>query len=184
MVEDAQERAQKVLAAFEPLEQTITLLERNHLPVLIVSGGGTGTYDMTGTLPFVTELQCGSYVFMDSTYSGIRDEFEPTLTLLSTVVSRPIPERIVVDAGMKSMTKEFGWPQPLSEGGISVRYLSEEHGVLDLTDPQELAHEPGDRMRFLPSHCCTTINLHDRLHVVQGKSVVDVWPIAARGCAQ
>jgi D-serine deaminase-like pyridoxal phosphate-dependent protein len=166
------------------MAETVALLEQDGLPVHIVSGAGTGTYDVTGTLPFVTEVQAGSYVFMDNTYGKIRAEFEPSLTLLATIVSRPVPERIVVDAGLKAVTSEFGWPRPLDGDGLAVRYLSEEHGVLDLAEGGRFDGKPGDKIRFRPSHCCTTVNLHDRLHVIQDGRLVDIWPIAARGCAQ
>jgi len=181
---DPQERAASVRAAFAPLGETVDLLQADGLPVPIVSGGGTGTYDVTGTLPFVTEVQCGSYVFMDLTYGRVRPEFEPSLSVLTTVVSRPAPGRVVVDAGLKAMSSEFGWPAPLDAGGLQVRYLSEEHGVLDLAEGASFEGRPGSRLRFRPSHCCTTVNLHDWLYVVQNGIVVDAWPIAARGCAQ
>jgi D-serine deaminase-like pyridoxal phosphate-dependent protein len=184
LVDDPAERAKRVHDAFEPLAETLTLLERNGLPVRIVSGAGTGTYDITGMLPFVTEVQAGSYVFMDSTYGKVRAEFEPSLTLLSTIVSRPVPERIVTDAGMKTLTREFGWPVPLDGDGLAVRYLSEEHGILDLAPGGQFDGKPGDRIRFQPSHCCTTVNLHDWLYVIQDDRLVDIWPVAARGCSQ
>jgi D-serine deaminase-like pyridoxal phosphate-dependent protein len=184
MVDDPDERAVRVRAAFAPLADTVALLERNGLPVRIVSGGGTGTYHITGTLPFVTEIQCGSYVLMDSKYRTIQPEFEPALTVLSTVVSRPVPGRIVVDAGLKSMTIEFGWPVPVDGEGVSVRHLSEEHGLLDLAESGRFDGGPGDRIRLLPSHCCTTVNLHEVFHVIEDGKLVEFWPIAARGCSQ
>jgi D-serine deaminase-like pyridoxal phosphate-dependent protein len=184
MVEDADERARRVRAEFEPLEDTVALLERDGLPVRIVSSGGTGTYDITGTLPFISELQCGSYVLMDRKYRTIQPEFESSLTVLTTIVSRPVPQRIVVDAGLKSMTTEFGWPLPLDGEGLAVSYLSEEHGKLELAGSGQFDGRPGDRIRFLPSHCCTTVNLHNAFHVIQDRKLVDIWPIAARGCAQ
>jgi D-serine deaminase-like pyridoxal phosphate-dependent protein len=184
MVDDRDERAEKVRAAFEPLGETVALLKRDGLPVEIVSGGGTGTYHITSTLPFVTELQCGSYVLMDTKYRTIQPDFESALTVLSTVVSRPVPNRIVTDAGLKSMTIEFGWPRPLDGEGVSVRHLSEEHGNLDLAEGGRFDGKPGDRIRFMPSHCCTTVNLHEAFHVIQDGKLVDIWPIAARGCSQ
>jgi D-serine deaminase-like pyridoxal phosphate-dependent protein len=184
MVEDPDERAERVQAAFEPLADTVALLERDGLPMRIVSSGGTGTYHITGTLPFVTEIQCGSYVLMDNKYRTIQPEFEPSLTLMSTIVSRPVPDRIVVDAGLKSMTSEFGWPLPLDGEGISVRHLSEEHGILNLEQSGRFDGRPGDKIRFMPSHCCTTVNLHEAFHVIQDGKLVDIWPIAARGCSQ
>lgn len=184
MIADPQERATRVRQAMIPLQETCQLLQRGELPVQIVSGGGTGTYDVTGTCPSITEVEAGSYVFMDATYQKIRPEFETALTVLCTIVSRPTPERIVVDAGIKTMTREFGWPQPLGIAGASVRSLSEEHGTLELADPDSIDLRPGGKIRFIPSHCCTTVNLHDTLYVVQEGILVDSWPIAARGCAQ
>lgn len=184
LVSDSDERARRVREDLEGLVVTADLLERDGLPIEIVSGGGTGTYDVTGAHPLVTEVQAGSYVFMDSTYRAVRPDFEPSLTLLSTVVSRRAPERVVVDAGLKTLTKEFGWPLPLNAPGVSVRYLSEEHGVLDVANPESVEWRPGDRVRFLPTHCCTTVNLHDTLHVIQDGRLVDLWPIAARGRSQ
>lgn len=184
LVADPEERAQKVREALAPLQETVDQIEAAGLPVEIVSGGGTGTYDVTGTTPPMTEIQAGSYVFMDTTYLPVRPEFESALTVLSSVVSRPTPERVVVDAGLKSMTKEFGWPQPLGTEAVSVKYLSEEHGVLTVEDPEAVAWRPGDQVVFRPSHCCTTVNLHDRLHVIEDGMLVAVWPIAARGAVQ
>jgi D-serine deaminase-like pyridoxal phosphate-dependent protein len=184
LVADFEERAQRVREDLEGLVETVALLEQDGLPAEIVSGGGTGTYDITGDHPLITEVQAGSYVFMDSTYRAVRPDFESSLTVLATVVSRRVPERVVVDAGMKTMTREFGWPHPLNAPGVSVRYLSEEHGVLDVADPKSVAWRPGNRVRFLPSHCCTTVNLYDMLHVIQDGRLVDLWPIAARGRAQ
>jgi D-serine deaminase-like pyridoxal phosphate-dependent protein len=184
LVDDPTDRAKRVHEAFEPLAETLALLERNGLSAQIVSGAGTGTYDITGALPFVTEVQAGSYVFMDSTYGKIRAEFEPSLSLLSTIVSRPVPERIVTDAGIKSLTREFGWPVPLDGVRLAMRYLSEEHGVLDLAPDGQFDGQPGDKIRFQPSHCCTTVNLHDWFYVVRDGKVVDIWAVAARGCSQ
>ena len=184
MIPDAQERAQKVRDAFAPLAATCDALQRDGLPAQIVSGGGTGTYDMTGTCPPITEVEAGSYVFMDTTYLRIRPEFESSLTVLSTIISRPTRDRVVTDTGMKAITKELGWPQPLDVPGASVRSLSEEHGTLVLEDAASVRLRPGDKIRFVPSHCCTTVNLYDRLHVLRRGVLVDIWPITARGCAQ
>ena len=181
---DPQERALKVQEAFAPVRETCELLERAGLPARTVSGGGTGTYDITGNLPPVNEVQAGSYVFMDSTYGAVRPEFKNSLSVLTTVVSRTVQGGLVVDAGLKAMSKEFGWPQPVGLAGASVRGLSEEHGVLDLAEPERVSVHPGDKVSFIPSHCCTTTNLYDQLHVVQNGVLVDIWPIAARGRAQ
>lgn len=184
LVGDEVRRTQQVRSALEPLQRTVDQLEAAGLAPEIVSGGGTGTFDITGAGPPMTEIQAGSYVFMDSTYCNVRSEFEGALSVLSSVVSRPTPERVVVDAGMKAMTTEFGWPKPLHCPELSVTYLSEEHGVLSVEDQGEASWNPGDRILFQPSHCCTTVNLHDELHVVADGKLMAVWPITARGCVQ
>jgi D-serine deaminase-like pyridoxal phosphate-dependent protein len=184
MVKDLHERRQRVQQAFMALAETRELLEQNDLAVTVVSGGGTGTYDLTSQVASVTEIQAGSYVLMDTTYRRVRPEFELALMVLTTVVSRPEPDRLVTDAGLKALTKEFGWPEPVDVPGASVRYLSEEHGVFSLADPGAVTLQPGDRVRFLPSHCCTTVNLYDVFHVIRDGRLVDVWPVAGRGRSQ
>jgi D-serine deaminase-like pyridoxal phosphate-dependent protein len=183
-IADPQERFTRVREALAPFQETRKLLETNGLPVEIVSGGGTGTYDVSGAYPPMTEIEAGSYVYMDSTYLKTRPEFEPALTVLTSVISRPVPERIVTDAGRKAISHDFGLPQPFDAPGVGTSKLSEEHGVLEATEPNAVPLRAGDKIRVLPSHCCTTVNLHDTLYVVQNDVLVDVWPIAARGRAQ
>ena len=184
LVDDPEERAERVREAFRPLAEVIRDLEAAGLSPGMVSGGGTGTYDVSGVETPLTELQVGSYVFMDATYGPLRPEFPPALTVTSTVVSRPVPERLVTDAGLKALTSEFGWPELLDGIEAEMNYLSEEHGVLTLADPERVSLEAGDRVRFLPSHVCTTVNLHEKLIVHRDGRVVAAWPIAARGCVQ
>jgi D-serine deaminase-like pyridoxal phosphate-dependent protein len=183
-IADPEERSLRVKQALVPLQQTRDLLEENGLSVDIVSGGGTGTYDISGAFPPMTEIEAGSYVFMDASYIKVRPEFETALTILASVISRPAPERLVTDAGMKTIAPDHGLPVAIGIPGASVRGLSEEHGLLELADPQAVQVRPGDKVSLIPGHCCTTINLYDRLHVVQDGELVDVWPIAARGRAQ
>ena len=95
-----------------------------------VSGGGTGTHLVTGRLPWMTELQCGSYATMDAQYKAVGGaDFENALTVLTTVVSRPHPNEAVIDAGLKAVTPEFGDPDVLV-AGASWDSFSEEHGQL------------------------------------------------------
>jgi D-serine deaminase-like pyridoxal phosphate-dependent protein len=181
---DPEERVSRVKQALLPLQQTRDLLEENGLSVEIVSGGGTGTYDVSGAYPPMTEIEAGSYVFMDASYIKVRPEFEIALTILSSVISRPAPERVITDAGMKTIAPDHGLPVPIGIPGASVRRLSEEHGLMELADPEAVEVRPGDKVRLIPGHCCTTVNLYDKLHVVQDGVLVDIWPIAARGRAQ
>jgi len=181
---DPEERRSRVLEALTPLQETRDLLEQNGLPVSIVSGGGTGTYDISGAYPPMTEIEAGSYVFMDASYVKVRPEFETALTILSSVVSRPAPERVVTDAGLKTIATDHGLPVLIGIPGASLRRLSEEHGLLELAEPNAVQLRPGDKLRLIPGHCCTTANLYDNLHVIRDNTLVDIWPITARGHAQ
>jgi D-serine deaminase-like pyridoxal phosphate-dependent protein len=183
-IADPEERRTKVIQALIPLQATHDLLKENGLPVEIVSGGGTGTYDISGTYPPMTEIEAGSYVMMDNSYIKVRPEFKTALMVLSTVVSRPTPDRVITDAGKKAITTDHGLPQPMDAPGAAVRRLSEEHGILELADPGAVQLNPGDKIRLVPSHCCTNVNLYDALYVIQDGALVDIWPIAARGRAQ
>ena len=181
---DLIERKIETGKAVELLIDTKHVLEDNGIAVGIMSGGGTGTHAITGSYSEITEIQAGSYVFMDSTYhnvEGVGERFPCSLTLLTTVVSRPELTRVIVDSGMKMLTKEFGIPQPLAEG-LEMRGLSEEHGTMDAEPSVDL--KPGDKLEILPSHCCTTVNLHDRYYGVRNGIVESVWEIAARGKSQ
>ena len=133
----------------------------------IVSAGGTGTFDLTGSVPGVTELQVGSYVFMDGAYRKVRSEFECALTLLTTVIHRR-GRMLITDAGMKALSHEFGMPEGAE---LPVRYiaLSEEHGHVLLEEGSELDLESGARIEILPSHGDTTINLHEIYHAIRGE---------------
>lgn len=184
VLQERKKRERGIQVAAEMLQQSCDLLEQDGIPVSLVSGGGTGTYDLSGNTPPWNEIQAGSYILMDATYVKVRPEFRPALSVLASVISRPVPERIVTDAGMKVMTHEFGLPQPIGVDGLSLTRLSEEHGKLIAEHPAQLALQPGDKIRFLPTHGCTTINLHDRFYVIQDGVLVDIWSITARGRAQ
>ena len=179
LVPDAAQRKAMTEEALRRLEQHHTALCEGGLEPEIVSAGGTGTYEITGAHPIVSEVQAGSYVFMDGAYLKVRTDFEPALTLLTTIVHRR-DRLLVTDAGMKALTYEFGMPEgatlPLRCVG-----LSEEHGHVLLDEDACLQLEPGDRIELLPSHGDTTINLHDRYIVLQEDRVQGSWPIIGRG---
>jgi len=183
LVEDATERRAKAEAAARQLVQCAGWVREAGLEVGIVSGGGTGTYDVTSQVEGITEIQAGSYVFMDARYHRVRPEFENALFVAATVISRPTPDRVILDAGLKSITQEFGLPEAVGCPGLEVASLSEEHVRCSASGAAgEL--KLGDQVWLLPSHCCTTVNLHDRYWCVRGEKLVETWPIEARGkCA-
>ncbi len=178
-IENFEDRKKECLKALERLLSTKSLLEKSGFELDIVSGGGTGTYEITGSCPGITEVQAGSYATMDARYKKIVQEFDCALGILTTVISCPTSERAVVDAGMKSITAEFGLPVVKGNKGAIVSRLSEEHGILTLEEGARLSLE--DKMELVPSHSCTTINLHDKMYAVRDGNVEYVWKIEARG---
>jgi D-serine deaminase-like pyridoxal phosphate-dependent protein len=105
--------------------------------------------------------------------------FGYALTVLCTVVSTRGSDHAIFDAGLKTMTRDFGMPVCLNPGGWVVTGLSEEHGALKRVDGPPL--KIGDKVEIVPNHGCTTINLHDNYHVIRSGRLEAVWPIAARG---
>lgn len=175
LIEDAADREAKARAAMERLSAHVRALRDAGLPPEIVSSGGTGTYDIAGSWPDVTEVQAGSYVFMDGRYRGVRPDLgRPALTMLVTVIARH-GDYAVIDAGMKALTNEFGPPTGI-DLPITVLRLSEEHGTIAVGDADLT---PGMKIEILPSHNDTTLNLHSEYYVCRGDDVIDTWPIAA-----
>jgi D-serine deaminase-like pyridoxal phosphate-dependent protein len=179
-VADKDERARLAREANALLVSHADRLRDAGLAVEIVSAGGSGTYDTAGLHPGVTEVQAGSYATMDATYRRILPEFECAVTVLATVISRPAADTVVLDCGMKSITRDFTLPEVRDgDGGAEVVRLSEEHTVLRLASGR--APAVGMRVELIPGHGCTTFNLHDVIHAVRDGVVVEVWPVAARG---
>jgi D-serine deaminase-like pyridoxal phosphate-dependent protein len=175
LIPNAEKRIATAREALTTLSRHVEALRSAGLAPEIVSAGGTGTYDITGNWPDVTEVQAGSYVFMDGAYRNVRPDLgRPALTLLSTVISRR-GARATIDAGMKSLTNEFG-PPMVKDTAIKVAHLSEEHGAVAAG---ESSLEPGSKIEIIPSHNDTTINLHSEYYVVRGDEVVATWPIEA-----
>jgi len=158
-------------------------IEAGGLKVGQISGCGTGTHTITGRLPWMTELQCGSYATMDAQYAAVGGAtYENALTVLATVISRPAPDKAIVDAGLKAITPEFGPPTVLVRGAEWVDF-SEEHGVVTLAGPaQEL--RVGDKIALVPRHGCTTVNLYDHYQVIEDGAFAGTWKVAARGRCQ
>ncbi len=182
-----QDRAAAVQSAMAPIIETRGKIETAGIPVEIVSGGGTGTFAMTGTIDGFDEIQAGSYVFMDTKYSevaGIGSRFQPALTVLATIISRPTADRAVLDIGRKTLGVDHGTPKLLGhEQDATFVSFSEEHTKLTLSGAARDLR-PGDQVRVIPGHGCTTVNLYDR-YVGERDGIVEaIWPIAGRGRSQ
>lgn len=175
-VADEAERRVTIETALAVVGNHVEALAEAGLAPAIVSTSGTASVPIAADWPGVTELQAGTYVFMDGTCEKfIPNTFRPALTLLTTVIS--VHERYAVcDAGLKSLTNEFG--PPLSKDGtFRAARLSEEHAHLAGDGIASL--RPGDKVELIPSHGDTTLNLHDVYHVTRGGEVLDEWSILA-----
>lgn len=184
-VQPIRERAAREAAArasMTALVATADLLRSAGLPCAVVSTGGTGTFDISGRTRGVTEIQAGSYALMDADYGAVGVPFEQAFFVLTTVVSRPSPDRIVLDGGHKAATKDHGPPEVVGIPGARVTAFNDEHAVVAV--PGDAVVAIGDRVRVRPSHTDPTMNLHDVIYAVDGDRVVDVWPIVARGYAE
>jgi D-serine deaminase-like pyridoxal phosphate-dependent protein len=177
LIADAKERRSKCIEGLEQLTGTRRLIERAGIPVNVVTGAGTGTWEFVAGFPGVTEIQPGSFVLMDCVYHPVRPEFNCSLSILTTVLSVR-PQWYTLDAGSKAISKDFGMPQIKGRTGETVTRLSEEHTKVEC-DPKDV--KLGDRREVFPAHCCATMNLHRQAIAVRKGRVEAVWAIEASG---
>lgn len=178
-----EERKRECLEIMGKLMDTKALLEKAGFDIEIVSGGGTGTYMITGRYPGVNEIQAGSYIVMDAKYVTVEGvDFESALSILGTVISRPSKDRAVLDVGFKSASTDAGPPSFKNAAGLEYRSGGDELGRIVIKDPSSPL-KAGDKLELWPSHCDTTINLHDNYYAVRNGKLEAIWPIAGRGKA-
>lgn len=176
MLPDVAERRMRCLEGLRQLVATRRLIESAGLPVEVVTGAGTGTWEFVGFHEGITEIQPGSFLLMDCAYHAVQPEFACALSILATVISRR-PGRYILDAGSKAISRDFGTPVIKGRPGDKVAKLSEEHATVDALDEANI----GERREVLPAHCCATMNLHRSCVAVRGGRVEAVWPIEASG---
>lgn len=167
----AQERAGNVDRAGTILAAERYRLLAAGLPCELVSGGGTGTLALSA----LDEVQAGSYVLMDGAYGRLGLPFAQALFVRSTVVSRR-GDRVVLDAGLKALSAEYGMPR--GDGLAEVSSLADEHATATVAPGSAL--EVGDAVLLVPAHVDPTVNLHGALHVVGPDGDVEAWPVDAR----
>jgi D-serine deaminase-like pyridoxal phosphate-dependent protein len=163
------------------LVETAKMIRSAGMSAPIVSCGGTGTYWVSATIPGVTEIQAGGGIFNDVHYAehfGLDHEF--AMTVMTTVISRPNPQRIVVDAGKKTMSSDMAPPRPIGLEGVRSVSLSAEHGKIELDQPNT-SLKVGDRLEWIVGYTDTTVLLHDELVATRDGTVEIVWPILGRG---
>jgi 3-hydroxy-D-aspartate aldolase len=179
------ERSRRIAVQADRLRAVVAALTSAGLPPAVVTGGGTGSHRIDAATGLFTEIQPGSYLFMDSCYRAISisesdNPFLPSLFVAASVVSANKPGRVVVNAGWKAFATDSGKPVALRGGprGADFRFMGDEHGALDFEGGDGPAL--GSTIEFLTSHCDPTVNLYGAFHVVRGNEVIDVWPIRAR----
>ena len=166
------------------LADTRGFIEDAGLPLQIVSGGGTHTYDIAGTTPGVTEVQAGTYLLMDTAFKESGVDFECTLSILSSVVSRPpwsgAENLAIIDVGRKGMDTYWGLPEVKQPDGATLFSIPQEHGRLDLKGASRDL-KAGDKVQLHVRDANGTVNLYDKFYAIRDERVEAVWDIPARG---
>jgi 3-hydroxy-D-aspartate aldolase len=181
-----EERRRAIESAAATALEAIELLRQNGIECETVSGAGTGTFEFEIASGVYTELQAGSYVFMDADYGRNLDrsgapvsEFENSLFVLTTVMSTPTADRAILDAGLKALSVDSGMPLVADGEGVCYSGASDEHGRLDLGGNRRF--KLGEKIRLIPGHCDPTVNLHDWYVGIRNERVECIWPVSARG---
>jgi len=174
---------QKKVAATKALNLLVgtrDLIQDSGLQVDIVSCGGTMSYNIAGEFPGVTEVQAGGYVLMDESYRRAGLGFDIAATVLTSVVSTPRPEKLIVDAGLKAITTDHGLPVVKDSPGLEVIAVNSEHGHIHINEPG-IAIEIEDKLELIPAYIDTTVALYNEYVMTRGKEVEDTLDVAARG---
>ena len=181
-LEDPADKAKQIGAALDSLVKTKELLEQNGIACPIVSCAGTGSYLISSRLPGITEVQAGGAIFMDAfyRYKCQVPDLDYAMTVLTTVVGRPAPDRAIIDAGRKTLNTEVHTPLVLGRDDLRITRLSAEHGELQL-DESAQSLKLGDRLELIPGYADLTTVLHNEIYCFRGGKLVDVWPVEARG---
>jgi D-serine deaminase-like pyridoxal phosphate-dependent protein len=167
------------------LSDAKALIESAGIDVPVVTSGNSP--DMWhGPDATVTERRPGTYIYFDrgQVSFGVAKFEDCALTVLATVVSRPTPTRVVLDAGSKALSSDLfgqsGYGALMGHETVTIASLSEEHGVIELAEASDWPRV-GDRLRIIPNHCCVVSNLHDRVHLLGADGQIETVPVAARG---
>jgi D-serine deaminase-like pyridoxal phosphate-dependent protein len=152
-------------------------MTRKGLSTEILTGGSTGTWNIDSQIPELTELQAGSYVFMDMAYRRAGLDFEQALTVLATVVSANHANSVSIDGGTKAFATDRGYgPEPAFLQGLKYRWGGDEFGYLELDGAATLPRL-GEKIEMIPPHCDPTVNLYDTIYACRGERVEAAWPL-------
>jgi D-serine deaminase-like pyridoxal phosphate-dependent protein len=178
-------RENECRASMAILTSTASTLRNSGFDIRVVTTGGTGTAEFCATTPGVTEVQPGSFIFMDSDYrNAVGGFFGHSLTILSTAISKSgAQRRVTIDAGLKSLTTDSGNAEPLDMPGVVYTPMGDEHGWLSWEEGG--TDIPiGARVHMIPSHIDPTVNLHDFYYAHRKGVIEEIWPVATRGKVQ
>lgn len=190
-VKGFQKRKSDAIRRIEPAVTSYELMKKSGLNLEIFSGGGTGTYDIMGGVPGFTDVQIGSYLFMDCQYleiggsrnEDIYDDFESSLTVITTIINNSYPNRLVTDAGAKALTLNQPAAFVLGEPGFKYNAGSDEYGTITFEQASK-DYKVGDKLEVIVPHCDPVINLYDYIYGIRKDKVESVLPILARGKSQ
>lgn len=186
-IRDFDQRRQTLESAIEQTRDTVEQMAQAGLQCDIVAGAGTGSYYFEAASSVYNEMQCGSYIFMDADYQRVLDasgagisEFENSLFIWTSIMSKARDNQAVCDAGLKVMSADSGLPVIHGADDIEYSGISDEHGVI--ADPGNRLRL-NDRLKLIPGHCDPTCNLHDWYVGIRNDRVECLWPVSARGMA-
>ena len=180
-------REQAIATAILQVRETVDALAAVGLHCDIIAGAGTGSYHFEAASNLYNELQCGSYIFMDADYQRVLDEsgqpiseFQNSLFLWTSIMSKTRPDMAICDAGLKVLSVDSGLPRVFASDDIEYVNCSDEHG--NIADPHNRLRL-NDKIRLVPGHCDPTCNLHDWYVGLRDDKVECLWPVSARGKA-
>lgn len=184
-------RKAQALKTLEPVVKTYEMMKAAGLNMEIFSGGGTGTYDMLTEVPGFTDVQVGSYLFMDRQYieiggaknEKIFDDFAPSLTVLATIVNNYHPGRLTTDSGSKAFTLNKPNPGVIGEPDFNYNAGSDEYGTITY-EKSSKSYKVGDKLEMIVPHCDPIVNLYDNIYGIRNGKVEKVLAVLARGKSQ
>jgi 3-hydroxy-D-aspartate aldolase len=185
-------RKERTLANIQGNAETYDAMKKAGLDTGIFSGGGTGTYNVQHLVPGFTDVQVGSYVFMDMQYlaigsesgNAVYDDFDSSLTVVATVVNNRFPGRITTDAGAKALTLNVPHAGVIGEPNADYAATSDEFGVITFKGDASRTYKMGDRIEMIVPHCDPVVNLYDVMYGIRKDQVERIIPITARGKSQ
>lgn len=190
-VEGFKVRKAQAFKAFEPVVESYELMKKAGLNMEIFSGGGTGTYDMMYEIPGFTDVQVGSYLFMDHQYmiiggeknDKVFDDFAPSLTVMATIINNSNAGKYVTDSGAKALTLNVPHGKIIGEPDFDYNAGSDEYGSVKIVNPNK-TYNVGDKFEVIVPHCDPVVNLYDFMYGIRNGKVEKILPVLARGKSQ